>query len=83
MHTNSGEGPVAPTRGPHRPLLRGVQVAISLAVVVGIFAWFCGPAPNGPDLPVLRHLPVLVKGYQRERVRAMFSSDPQIQGAAP
>ncbi|HTL29665.1 MAG TPA: FtsW/RodA/SpoVE family cell cycle protein [Tepidisphaeraceae bacterium] len=35
-----------------------------------------------PSLPVLRHFPQFVKHYQRERVNAMFSSDPQTMKAA-
>lgn len=30
------------------------------------------------DYPVLRHLPALVKNYQRQRVYAMFSDDPAV-----
>ena len=39
--------------------------------------WFAGPKPDGPDLPVFRHLPVFVKDYQRKRVYAMFRHDPK------
>jgi cell division protein FtsW (lipid II flippase) len=30
-----------------------------------------------PNLPILRHLPQFIKHYQRDRVYAMFSSDPR------
>ena len=39
--------------------------------------WFSGPKPDGPDVPVLRHFPVFVKAYQRQRVYAMFKHDPK------
>ena len=39
--------------------------------------WFCGPKPDGPGIPVLKHMPVFVKAYQRQRVFAMFKSDPR------
>ena len=32
---------------------------------------------SGTDVPVFRHLPVLVRAYQRDRVYAMISSDPR------
>jgi cell division protein FtsW (lipid II flippase) len=32
---------------------------------------------SGTDIPVFRHMPQLVRDYQRERVFAMFSSDPR------
>jgi len=48
--------------------------AIGLVLAPGI--WLAGPAPDGPDYPFFRHLPVLVKPYQRARVMAMFSNDP-------
>jgi cell division protein FtsW (lipid II flippase) len=35
-----------------------------------------------PNLPILNHLPQFVKHYQRERVFAMFSSDPRTNKAA-
>lgn len=31
----------------------------------------------GTNVPVFKHLPPLIKGYQRERVYAMFSKDPK------
>jgi cell division protein FtsW (lipid II flippase) len=32
---------------------------------------------SGTEVPVFRHLPMLVQPYQRDRVTAMFSSDPR------
>ena len=46
-------------------------VGIGLAIVP--FAWFSGQK----ELPVFRHMPAIVKEYQRSRVYAMFSSDPK------
>lgn len=44
-------------------------VGMGLALVP--FAWLAGT-----DVPVFRHLPAIVKDYQRARVYAMFSDDP-------
>jgi cell division protein FtsW (lipid II flippase) len=44
-------------------------VGLGLAMIPPI--WFAGT-----DLPVFRHLPPLVKAYQRNRVYAMFAHDP-------
>jgi len=54
----------------------GAKISHLLAVVgmglaVTPLIWF-----SGTDLPVLRHMPELVRTYQRERVYAMFHSDP-------
>jgi putative heme transporter len=38
MDTTTGNGPAPPARPQHRPLLRGIQIALSIAVVVAIFA---------------------------------------------
>jgi uncharacterized protein (TIRG00374 family) len=38
MGTTTGEGPVAPSRPRRRPLIRGIQIAVSGAVVIAIFA---------------------------------------------
>ena len=35
--------------------------------------------PDCPNVPVLRHLPQVVKHYQRSRVYSLFSADPRIQ----
>ena len=50
-------------------------VLMGMAVIP--IAWFCGPAPDGPGYPVLKHVPGFVKKYQRDRVSAMFKRDPR------
>lgn len=50
-------------------------VLMGLAVIP--VAWMCGAAPDGPGLPVLKHVPAFVKKYQRDRVYAMFKHDPR------
>ena len=55
---------------------------LGLIVLMGIIAvpilWMSGPRDEGaPGLPVLKHGPVFVKKYQRERVFAMFKHDPK------
>lgn len=54
---------------------RHLITIVLLGVLLAPVAWLAGPAPDGPGLPVFKHLPVLVKKYQRERVYAMFSND--------
>jgi cell division protein FtsW (lipid II flippase) len=49
---------------------------VGAGLLLGLFAWSCGPASDGaPGLPVLKHLPSVVKPYQRDRVYAMFAHD--------
>jgi len=48
-----------------------------MGVAVTPLLWFAGPKPDGPELPVLKLLPAFVKGYQRQRVYAMFKNDPR------
>jgi cell division protein FtsW (lipid II flippase) len=55
---------------------------LALVAVLGIaiipILWLSGPKDEGAaGLPVLRHGPVFVKKYQRERVYAMFKHDPK------
>ena len=45
---------------------------VGLGLVVAPLMWFSG----SPSVPVFKHLPELVKPYQRARVYAMFSNDP-------
>ncbi len=61
-----------------RHLLGICAVGLCLAPLV----WLSGDAESGaPGLPILRHLPALVKPYQRARVMAMLSRDPaMLQG---
>jgi cell division protein FtsW (lipid II flippase) len=53
-------------------LLAIVGLGIALLPIV----WF-----SGTDLPLFRHMPELVRAYQRERVYAMFNSDPRTMQA--
>jgi cell division protein FtsW (lipid II flippase) len=50
-----------------RHLLGVVVIGIALVPV----AWFAGTG-----VPVFRHLPPLLKGYQRDRIKTLISSDP-------
>ena len=47
-----------------------LPILIAGAMLIPI-AWLAGQ----PDVPVLGHLPALIKGYQRDRVTAMFRDD--------
>ncbi len=54
---------------------------VGLGTLFGVIAWFSGSMEKtgmAYDLPVLRHMPALVKKYQRARVYAMFSKDPAV-----
>jgi cell division protein FtsW (lipid II flippase) len=51
--------------------MKHVLAIIGLGVALSPIAWFAGT-----DLPGFRHLPTLVKEYQRQRVYAMFQDDP-------
>jgi len=53
-----------------------VLVALMGLAMIPIM-WFSGPKPEGPGIPVLKHMPVFVKAYQRQRVFAMFKHDPR------
>jgi cell division protein FtsW (lipid II flippase) len=54
---------------------------LGMGLAVAPILWLAGPAPDGPGLPVLKYLPLMVKNYQRERVRSMFNDDPKTQRA--
>src|SRR6266850_942752 len=56
--------------------IRHLAAIVALATIFAFVTWFAGP--DGGDLPGLRHLPSLVKKYQRARVMAMFSTDPTV-----
>jgi rod shape determining protein RodA len=61
--------------------IRHLMAVVAMALILAPIAWFAGPKDKtglGFELPVLRHLPVLVKSYQRDRVYALFSSDPAV-----
>lgn len=50
---------------------------VGMGLVLAMLIWLSGPPESGaPGLPVFRHMPALVKKYQRDRVYAMFSNDP-------
>lgn len=51
--------------------IRHLLAVVALALTLAPVAWL-----GGTDLPIFRHLPTLVKDYQRQRVYAMFASDP-------
>jgi cell division protein FtsW (lipid II flippase) len=57
--------------------LKHLAAVVALGVMISPVLWFSGPKPDGPDMPVLRHFPVFVKQYQRQRVYAMFKRDPK------
>lgn len=52
--------------------LRHLGAIFGLGLVLAPVVWM-----SGTDTPVFRHMPELVKKYQRERVYAMFSRDPR------
>ncbi len=61
--------------------IRHLLAVVGMALVLAPLAWFSGPKDEtglGFEVPVLRHLPVLVKSYQRNRVYALFSDDPVV-----
>jgi cell division protein FtsW (lipid II flippase) len=57
--------------------LRHMALILGTAAVLTPVFWF-----SGTNLPVFRHLPMLVRPYQRERLAAMFGSDPNTLAAA-
>jgi rod shape determining protein RodA len=48
---------------------------VGMGACLGVLVWLCGPAPEGPGLPVFKNFPAFVKPYQRGRVHAMFTED--------
>lgn len=52
--------------------VRHIATIIGAGLLMTPFAWL-----SGTDVPVFRHLPSVIKTYQRERVYAMFNDDPQ------
>lgn len=59
--------------------IRHLLAIIGMGVALAPLAWMCGDVSRGgPGLPVLKHLPTLVKPYQRARVYALFSDDPTV-----
>jgi cell division protein FtsW (lipid II flippase) len=51
---------------------RHLLIIAGVGALMGTLLWF-----SGSDRPLFRHLPEVIKGYQRDRVNAMFSSDPR------
>src|SRR6185437_11096718 len=60
-----------------RARIKHLLMIALLGVAMVPVLWLSGGPPDGPNLPVLRHLPTLVKPYQRQRVNAMFRHDPK------
>lgn len=54
-----------------------LAAVVGMGLMVAPIVWLAGPAPDGPGLPGFKYLPTLVKPYQRARVHAMFSNDPE------
>ena len=52
--------------------LKHLVGVMALALACGPLIWLCGL----PGVPVFEHMPSLIKNYQRDRVYAMFSDDP-------
>lgn len=52
--------------------MRHLFAIVGMGLALAPVAWL-----SGTDLPVFRYMPELVRGYQRERVYAMFKSDPR------
>jgi rod shape determining protein RodA len=51
--------------------IRHMAMIIGMGLALVPIAWF-----SGTDKPVFRHMPSILKEYQRDRVYAMFSKDP-------
>lgn len=62
--------------------IRHLALITSIGLVFAPVAWFAGPKGDDTgmerDWPILRHLPPLVKRYQRDRVYAMLSTDQRV-----
>lgn len=52
--------------------LKHLAPIVGTAILLAPIVWM-----SGTDVPVFRHFPALIKGYQRDRVIAMFNRDPQ------
>jgi rod shape determining protein RodA len=58
--------------------LRHLGLIVLMGVIAVPILWMSGPREEGaPGLAILKHGPVFVKKYQRERVYAMFKHDPK------
>jgi cell division protein FtsW (lipid II flippase) len=61
--------------------IKHLLVVAAMGAVFAPVAWLSGSKEDtgmGRDFPVLRHMPALVKKYQRERVLGLFSDDPSM-----
>src|SRR5579884_907307 len=57
--------------------IKHLLMVAAMGLAVSPVLWFSGPPPDGPGLPILKHFPVFVKAYQRQRVYALFKRDPK------
>ncbi|HLL90647.1 MAG TPA: FtsW/RodA/SpoVE family cell cycle protein [Tepidisphaeraceae bacterium] len=56
-----------------------LATVVAAVLMLSPIAWFAGKDKDGipfSRIPGMGHLPTVVKDYQRERVKAMFSNDP-------
>ncbi|MGE5608411.1 MAG: FtsW/RodA/SpoVE family cell cycle protein [Bacillota bacterium] len=61
--------------------IRHLLAIMGIAILLAPLAWYAGPKEKTGlpyEFPVLKHMPVLVKAYQRDRVYALFSDDPAV-----
>lgn len=61
--------------------IRHLLAILGMGLILAPLAWFAGPKEKTGmefELPLLKHMPALVKEYQRSRVYAMFSNDPAV-----
>ncbi len=58
---------------------RHLMAIVGLGIAVAPIMWLSGSGDGAPNLPMLRHLPVMIKKYQRERVQAMFQDEAKTQ----
>jgi len=64
---------------------RHLLAILAMGSVLAAAAWFAGPREKTGlsfELPVLRHLPAMIRTYQRARVYALFSRDPAVMREA-
>lgn len=64
---------------------RHLLAVLAVGVVLGAVAWFAGPRQKtglSYEVPVLRHLPAMIRTYQRARVYALFWRDPAVMREA-
>jgi cell division protein FtsW (lipid II flippase) len=54
--------------------LKHLVIIMGIGAVLVPVAWLAGE----PQVPGLKHVPALIKGYQRQRIQALFSDDPKL-----